>query len=720
MKPQAFLPVLFLTLSFLPLHVVGQEMEKQSKQPPIATRVIHTSTHHGIELTDSYFWLKDQSYPHVDDAQVLKYLEDENAYFEDWFKPVKPLADKIFEEIKGRQVENESTVPVYKRGYLYQSRYQAGKQYQQHIRWKAPPNEVLTPPDSVQILLDENQLAEGKDYLQTRGPFVSPNQELFAYGLDDSGAERFELKFRRISDNTTFNDSITKTSGVAVWSSDGKSLFYVLVNEEWRPYRVMKHVLGTDVSDDQLVYEEKDEGFFVGIDDSTSERYLLIETASHTTSEVWFLRLDEADTELQLVSQRENDHLYSVDHRESSFYIHTNDQHKNFRIASASETEIEQENWETVIEGRDDRYITGLTAFKSQIVVTGRENANDRIYLLSDSNKLEPIEFPEAAYSAHIGANPEPDPSFVRLGYSSLTTPNSVLDYAFETGELVTRKIQEIPSGYDRTQYETIRLFAPARDGEEVPVTLVYRKSTPLDGSAPLYLYGYGAYGYSIDPNFRTSILSLLDRGFVYAIAHIRGGSDKGFAWYEAGKLNQRTNTFNDFVDVARHLIVKKYTSKGKIAIAGGSAGGSLMGVVVNDAPELWGAVAAHVPFVDILNTMLDHTLPLTPIEWPEWGNPIEDEDAFKTILSYSPYDQLKPMEFPPLFVTAGINDPRVTYWEPAKWVAKIRHLKTDSNPLIFRTDMDSGHGGKSGRYDALYEVAEEYAFILTVLADKT
>ena len=685
--------------------------------PPKAERRTHSSEYHGRELVDNYFWLKDQSYPNVDDEDVLSYLREENAYFESFMAPLKTDVEVLFNELKGRQVENESSVPVRRANFVYQTRYIPGLQYRQHLRWSTQPDESdfnLETPEEYQILIDENALASGKDYFRLQGPVLDQTQQHMVYSIDDSGAERFTLHIQRIADGWNHPETIENVTGEVVWSANSQSFYYVEVNEEWRPFRVLKHTLGTDPSTDTVIYEETDDGFFVGIESSTSDRVLFVNTASHTTGEVRYLWLDSQDTDLTLMSERRENHLYEVDHQQNRFVIRTNDEHINYRLATTQQDNPQEKHWRTLVPGSDERYLTGLIAFQSNLVVSGREHGNDRVFRFNTTtSQLEPLELPESAYSVHFEANPEPDPTFLRLAYSSLITPESVLDYQFSDDSLITRKIQTIPSGYTSSLYETNRLFTTARDGTKVPVTVVHKKSTPLDGTAPLYLYAYGAYGSSTDPYFRTIILSLLDRGFVYAIAHIRGGAELGHAWYEAGKLDQRTNTFYDFIDVARFLIEQQYTSAGQIAIMGGSAGGSLMGVAVNEAPELWGAVAAHVPFVDILNTMLDESLPLTPIEWPEWGNPIEDEEAFDYIQSYSPYDQLKEMTYPPLFVTAGLNDPRVTYWEPAKWVAKIRHLKTDENSLVLRTEMGAGHGGKSGRYEFLREVAEEYAFIL-------
>jgi oligopeptidase B len=443
---------------------------------------------------------------------------------------------------------------------------------------------------------------------------------------------------------------------------------------------------------------------------------VIVSSGDHVTSEVFYLPADDPTAELRAFAPRRTGHEFSVDHGDGWFWFLSNAAHKNFALLRAPEATPDESRWQTLMAGTDEQYLTWFMRLRGRLVLGERIDGLEQVRVIEDAGSNYLIEFPEAAHTVGPGTNAEYDTDRLRLRYESMVTPGTVFDHLFATCTLETRKVQVIPSGYDASRYATERLTAVARDGARVPVSIVYRKGLRRDGSAPLYLYGYGAYGSAIMPGFSASRLSLLDRGFVYAIAHIRGGDDLGYAWYEAGKLDQRTNTFNDFVDVARYLIEAGYTRSGRIAIAGGSAGGELMGAVVNQAPELWGAVAAHVPFVDVLNTMLDASLPLTPIEWPEWGNPIEDPAAFRLIHSYSPYDQLRPGRFPPMLVTAGLNDPRVTYWEPAKYVAKLRTLKQDDRWLLLKTNMDAGHGGQSGRYDALLELAEEYAFMLVSL----
>ena len=687
--------------------------------PPVAEQRPHSYTVHGITVEDPYHWLKDQSYPKVDDADVLAYLEAENAYFQAVMAPHEELTDTIFAEIKARQKPDDANVPVKDGGYFYQWRFEADGQYRIWSRWPAAdPGADQGPTAGVEVILDEPALAEGTEYFRLGALSVSHDGRLMAYSTDASGAERFTLRIKDLDTGELLGEIIENTSASPVWSADDGSFFYAIVDENWRPYQVRRHVLGTPVEDDAIVYEEHDPGFFVGVSSTSSRRYVVVSSGDHVTSEAHLIPADAPASEPRLVAARREEHDYTVDHQGDRFVIRTNDTHKNNRLVTTPDDDPSEARWETLLAGADERYITGFQAFADFLAVEERIDGLDQIRLIDRSGRSTHIEFPETAYRVGIGANDEFESRTLRLGYESMVTPDTVFDYDLDAAELRTRKVQEVPSGYDASAYATVRAMAPARDGVRVPVSIVYRKGTPKDGSAPLYLYGYGAYGSGMSPNFSTTRLSLLDRGFVYAIAHIRGGDELGYHWYEAGKLDRRTNTFNDFVDVARHLIAQGFTRKGRIAIAGGSAGGELMGAVINQAPELWGAAALHVPFVDVLNTMLDTSLPLTPIEWPEWGNPIEDKAAFEYIRSYSPYDQLKPGRYPPILVTGGLNDPRVTYWEPAKYVAKLRTLKEDDEPLVLKTNMGAGHGGKSGRFDSLYEVAEEYAFMIQSMTE--
>jgi oligopeptidase B len=506
---------------------------------------------------------------------------------------------------------------------------------------------------------------------------------------------------------------IPETMGQPAWSADSRVLLYTVVNQAWRPHQIKAHVLGSAVAGDKVLYEETDEGFRVGLAKSQSREVIFLFTNDHVTSEIRFVPAADPFAAQRLIARREPGREYHADHGGGSLYLRVNDTHKNFRIVRTSLETPEPANWVEVLAGGDRRYIRGLTAFERFLVLEERHAGLDQVILRTPDGAEVAVEFPEAAYQAGLGNTPAIDPAAIRLEYSSMATPATTYEFDVATHRLKVLKVQEIPSGYDPADYVTERLMAPARDGVLVPISLVYRRGWTKGQGKPLHLYGYGAYGLGMSPSFSSARISLLDRGFAYAIAHIRGGDELGYGWYEAGKLERRRNTFNDFIDAARFLEREGYAAPGGISASGGSAGGQLMGVIVNEAPELWRAVVAHVPFVDVLNTMQDATLPLTPLEWPEWGNPIIDKVAFDHIRSYSPYDNVEVQAYPALMITAGLNDPRVTYWEPAKWAAKLRARKTDNNVLVSKTNMGAGHGGKSGRFDRLTEVAEEFAFVI-------
>jgi oligopeptidase B len=677
---------------------------------PVADRRPHRVTYHGKTIDDPYHWLRDAGYPEVTDRDILAYLEAENAYFASQMEAHQPLIDTLYEELKGRQQLDDASVPYKMGDYLYQWRFHHDAQYR--VWSRAPVDE----PEAMQVILDEPALAAQHDYFRLGGFSVSLDGQYLAWSSDTNGAERFTIRVKHLGTGEVLDDTIEQSLGAPVWCQDHATFFYLIVNDNWRPFQVRAHRLGEATDRDRIVYEEQDESFFVGLGETQSEQYILISAGDHITNETYIVPAADPEAPPRVISPRRSGHEYDVDHRDGRFYIRTNDTHKNFRLVSAPQDHPEPDHWVTMIDGSDSHYLRGLMCLRHWVIVAERLNGLAQIRVIADDGDAHYIAFPEPTYHAGIGTNAEYDVNTLRLSYESMVTPHTVYDYDLTTRQLTTRKVQQIPSGYDATQYVTERLIAPARDGVQVPVSVVYKQGFNKTGQAPLYLYGYGAYGHAIPPSFSTGRLSLLDRGFAFAIAHIRGGDDLGYHWYEEGKLTKRTNTFNDFVDVAQHLIEQQFTGPGRIAISGGSAGGELMGAVVNQAPELWGAVVAHVPFVDVLNTMLDANLPLTPIEWPEWGNPLEDPAAFELIQSYSPYDQIQAGVYPPMLVTAGLNDPRVTYWEPAKYVAKLRHLKTDDNLLLLKTNMGAGHSGKSGRFDSLYEVAEAYAFILLTL----
>jgi oligopeptidase B len=672
--------------------------------PPRAPQKPDASEHHGVRLADPWAWLKDPNYPKVEDAEILAYLKAENAYFEAVMAPRQPLIAQLFQELRGRIKEDDESVPSKDGDWHYYWKFVSGAQYRAWYR-----RAVAGGAD--ELLLDEAALAGTLEYFALGSLDVSPNGKLMAYATDTSGSERFTMRVRDLTTGAELPEVIEETQGSAVWSTDGAGFFYTLVNDNWRPYIVKYHLLGTDPATDAAVYEETDTGFFVGVGLTQSRKFVVVSTADHVTSENYLIPSHAPLTPPLLVSARQVNRMYDLDEREGTLYILTNDTHTNFRIATA---QLDNPGvWQELIAGSERHYLRDLTAFKHALVIEERVDGLDQIRIRDDAGAEHYVAFPEATYTASVSTNSEYEITTLRLSYESLVTPRTVYDYDLSQRTLEVRKVQEIPSGYDQTQYDSVRLMATARDGVRVPVSVVFKKGFPRDGSGPLSLYSYGAYGHAVPPGFSGARLSLLDRGFAFAIAHIRGGDDLGYQWYLDGKLEKRENTFYDFVDVAKFLIEQGFASAGNIAISGGSAGGTLVGVAANLAPELWRAVVAHVPFVDVLNTMLDDTLPLTPMEWPEWGNPITDASAFKTILAYSPYDQVTAKAYPALLITAGLNDPRVTYWEPAKWAAKLRALKTDSNVLLLKTNMGAGHGGKSGRFVRLHEVAEEYAFVL-------
>jgi oligopeptidase B len=672
---------------------------------PSAPQRPHSFSAHGQTIEDPWAWLRDPGYPKVTDKDVLGYIEQENAWFEAAMAPHVALTDTLFEEMKGRIKEDDSSVPQKDGDWIYWRAFEEGAQYR---KWYRKP----AAGGADQLMLDEPALAEGHEYFRLGTLSVSPDGRYLAFAIDTDGSERFEARIKDLTTGELLPDIIPGTLSALVWTSDNKGLLYSLANENWRTDNARLHWLGTPVESDVELFHEDDEGFRVSIGLTSSEKWIVIGTGDHVTSEAWLIPAGDPLAKPILVAARQPGREYDVDEREGELYIRTNDTHPNFRLVKASFDAPDE--WEEVIAADSHFYLTDFSLFKAFYVTEGRQDGLDQVEIRDYATHTpKRIAFPEESYSAGLDDNPEYDVSVLRMSYESMVTPSTIFDYHMADGRRETLKVQEIPSGYDPEKYGTERILIPARDGTPIPVSIVYPRDFPRDGSGALYLYGYGAYGIAIEPGFSTTRLSLLDRGFAFAIAHIRGGDDLGQQWYLDGKLEKRTNTFNDFVDVAIGLIQARFTRAGRIAIAGGSAGGELMGAVMNSNPELWGAVAAHVPFVDVLNTMMDPTLPLTPGEWPEWGNPIEDKAAFETILSYCPYSNVQAKAYPPLLVTAGLNDPRVTYWEPAKWVAKLQATRTNDAALLMKTNMGAGHGGKSGRFESLHEVAEEFAFIL-------
>jgi oligopeptidase B len=702
---------LFLSVARQRANTPRMDKPVEIPTPPKAEQRPYSYERHGVTIADPWHWLRDPEYPQVSDPDILAYLNAENAYFGGWAERHRALIDQLFEELKGRIKEDDSSVPIRDGDYLYWWAFAPGAQYRSWYR-------KFASGGGDELIYDEPAEAHGNAYFRLGALEVSPDGRLLATLADYSGSERFQL---RIRDLATAKDIETVTEvgiGQPVWTSDSAGIVFTEVNDQWRSYRARYHRLGRATSEDITVYEEtEDPGFSVGAGRSQDRSLILISTGDNATSEVRFVSAADPSQPLTLISRRRARREYHVDAAHGKLWIHTNDDHVNFRLAEADPAKPEQ--WRTVIPGSDRVYLTGATSYRDHLAISSRVDGLDQLVLRTYAGGETRIPFDEASYTAFFHGNPEFAPDRYRLGYSSMVTPMTTFDYHPATGQLEVRKVQEIPSGYDASQYATERVMVEARDGVKVPVSVVYKKGFEKTGEGKLFLYGYGAYGSAVPPAFNSNRISLLDRGWACAIAHTRGGDDLGYKWFLDGKLTKRANTFNDFVDVAEGLAAAKFTSAGKIAINGGSAGGELMGAVANSDPSLWGVIVADVPFVDVLNTMLDDTLPLTPGEWPEWGNPIADKAAFELIRGYSPYDNVKPQAYPPMLITGGLSDPRVTYWEPAKWAAKLRATKTDRNLLLLKINMGAGHGGKSGRWERLHEVAETYAFILTQVKER-
>ncbi|MGE3831284.1 MAG: S9 family peptidase [Parvibaculaceae bacterium] len=681
--------------------------------PPGAEKRPHADSHHGITRIDNYAWLRADNWqevmhnPSVLPQDIRQYLEAENAYTEMALAGTKTLQERLFEEMKGRIKEVDSSVPAPDGPYAYYTSFVLGAQ---HPRFCRKPRDLADPET---ILVDGNREAEGKAFFRFGGLSVSPDHLLLAWSMDDKGSEFYRIRIRDIATQKELPDDLVNTAGGAVWSADGKTVFYTIQDEQHRPLKVFRHTLGTPQSDDVLIFEEKDTGFFAGVGKTQSERFIVVSTHDHETSEDYLIDAADPASAPRLIAAREREVEYSIDHWEDRLIIHTNaDKAEDFKIVTAPLSDPARANWTDLVPHKPGRLILGVLVLKRWLIRLEREDGLPRIVVRSmASGEEHAIAFAEEAYSLGFGEMREYDTDTLRFVYSSMTTPAEVFDYDLVTRQRVLRKRQEVPSGHDPSRYVTKRIFAPAHDGETVPVTLLYRKDAKRDGTAPLWLYGYGSYGITIPASFSTNILSLVDRGFIYAIAHIRGGKDKGYRWYTEGKREKKENTFKDFISAARHLIAEGYTSKGQIVAEGRSAGGMLMGAVTNMAPELFRGVVAGVPFVDVLTTMLDDTLPLTPPEWQEWGNPIESKEAYLRMAAYSPYDNVEAKVYPNLLAVGGLTDPRVTYWEPAKWVAKLRELKTDKNLLLLKTEMEAGHGGKPGRFESLHEDALIYGF---------
>jgi len=687
---------------------------KSASQAPVAPRRPHSFTTHGITVTDDYAWLKDANWqevlhePAVLDPDIRSYLEAENTYTESLLGHTAPLQKKLVAEMRGRIKEDDSSVPSPDGNYAYFRKFREGGQHEMFGRM--PRN-----GGAEEIVLDGDQLAAASEYFRFGGSRHSPDHKLHAWSADTKGSEYFCVRVRDWATGKDFDDLVEETDGGVVWAKDGNSFFYVKLDDNHRPMQVWRHRLGTKQADDILVYEEKDSGWFTHLHESTSGRFCVIAGGDHETSEQRLIDLANPDAPPRLIAAREEGVQYVTADRGDELYILTNvDKAIDFKIVTAPLASPERKNWRDLIPHRAGIYVLEHDLYANHLVRLERANALASIIIRDlRTGEEHPIAFDEAAYSLDIMGSYEFDTTNLRFSYSSMTTPSEVYDYDMKTRSRTLRKRQEIPSGHNPADYVTTRIMAKSHDGAEVPVSILHRRDFVRDGKAPLLLYGYGSYGMAMPASFNANRLSLVDRGFVYAIAHIRGGTDKGWSWYLDGKREKKTNSFDDFAASARALIESKYTGSKRIVGHGGSAGGMLMGAVANRAGELFAGIVAEVPFVDVLNTMLDDSLPLTPPEWPEWGNPIASEKDFRTILSYSPYDNVAAKDYPAILAMGGLTDPRVTYWEPAKWIVRLRATMSGGGPVLLRTNMGAGHGGASGRFNRLDEVAIVYAFAL-------
>jgi len=687
-----------------------------SSQPAIKAPVAEKIPHELFDKrNDNYFWMrltdeqKNAATPDEQTAKVLDYLNKENEYSKAVLKNEEALQKTVYDEIVGRIKKDDESVPYFDNGYFYYSKYSEGTEYPVYYRKK----DSLEAPEG--LLLDVNKLAEGKSYCSVNGLSVSHDNKVLSYGTDFVSRRRYTLNFMNIESGALLTDKIENTTGQSVWANDNKTLFYVTKDPETlRSDKVYRHKMGTTVDKDVLVFYEKDETFSVYLSETKSRKYVLINSTQTLTTETRYLNLSKPDGEFKIFEPRTLNHEYSVDHLGSEFYIRTNaDSASNFKLMKTPESKTAKSNWTDVIPHRRDVLFENFELFDNYIVADERIKGLSNLRIINTKDKSEHyLNFGEEAYTAGISTNPNSNTDILRYSYSSLTTPNSIIDYNMITKEKKVMKEEVVLGGFDKNNYESKRLWAKAGDGTMVPVSLVYKKGFVQDGKAPLLLYAYGSYGSSTEPGFRSTILSLLDRGFVYAIAHIRGGSEMGRYWYEDGKLLKKKNTFTDFNDCAQFLVNEKYTNTSKLFAMGGSAGGLLMGAILNMEPELYKGVIAAVPFVDVVSTMLDETIPLTTFEWDEWGDP-RTKIYYDYMLSYSPYDQVKAMDYPNILVTTGIWDSQVQYWEPAKWVAKLRDMKTDKNILVMDCNMVAGHGGASGRFERYRITSLEYAFIL-------
>lgn len=674
---------------------------------PVAEQREHLTILHGDTLRDPYFWLRDDE---RQDSAVLAYLHAENAYTDTMLSGTQALQAELFAEMKGRIKEKDESVPVFQKGYFYYRRTDEGKEYYKYCRRKGS----MDAPE--EVLLDVDQMAEGYAYFSVGGITLSEDQQLMAYAVDTVSRRQYTLYVKNLATGELLADKVENMEGYAVWAADNQTLFYTAKNPKTLlSERIYRHKLGTPVAQDVLVYQEKDPSNYIGIGKTKTDKYIFIVSQATLSSEYFMIKANEPEAAFVSFQPRQPNVLYSVEHAGDRFFIRTNKDAVNFKLMQTPENATGEANWKEVLPHRSDVLLEGIDVFKDYLVAIEREKGLLKMRISKhDGTGAHYIDFGEPAYTAYPGGTPDYDSKVMRYSYTSLTTPGSTYDYDMGSREKKLLKQAEVLGGFNKADYVTERIFATATDGTQVPISLVYKKGTKKDGSAPLLLYAYGSYGYSMDASFSSARLSLLNRGFVYAIAHIRGGEDMGRQWYEDGKLLKKKNTFTDFIDCGKHLVAQKYTSTERLYAQGGSAGGLLMGAVVNMAPSLFHGVIANVPFVDVINTMLDESIPLTTNEFDEWGNP-KNKEYYDYMKSYSPYDNVTAQAYPHMLVTTGLHDSQVQYWEPAKWVAKLRATKTDNNLLLLKTNMEQGHGGASGRFEYLKETAMEYAFLLAL-----
>jgi oligopeptidase B len=676
--------------------------------PPIAKIVPHTFEHLGRTFVDDYAWLQNKA-----DPEVIAYLEAENGYARASLQPTEPLQEQLFQEMRGRIQEDDWGVPVRRGEYFYYWRMQAGQQYRIFCRKHG------SPEAAEEVLLDENALAEGKSYCRVLVFEPSPDHAWLAYSVDTTGARAFDLYVKNLRTGEQVSGPIPNTAWGAAWAGASGTLFYTVFDAAHRPFKLFRHIPGADPGDDALVYHEPDDAFLINVSRTRSGAYLLLTIASQTTSEVRYLPASQPEGEFQVIHPRQHWLEYYVEHHGDRFLIRTNDGAENFKLVEAPVAAPARDNWRDILPHRPDTLVENVNAFRDYLVVVERRDGLRRIRISGPDgvSNVSRVDFPDPVYTVWVDENPEFETSLLRFAYSSLVTPESTVDYDMAAGTWEVKKRQEIPSGYDASLYTSERLYAAAPDGARVPISLVYRTGLKRDGSHPLLMEGYGSYGFSFEPSFDARRLSLLDRGFVYAIAHVRGGSELGRAWYEQGRLMHKKNSFTDFIACAEHLVAQGYTAPGRLAIMGASAGGLLMAAVTTMRPDLFKAVVALVPFTNVITAMLMPDLPLTVVEYEQWGHP-DNAEAFNYMLSYSPYENVEARAYPHILAKAGLNDLQVPYWDPAKWVAKLRAHKTDANRLLLVTNMGAGHSGSSGRYDHLREDAQVYAFLIDTLLD--